>query len=42
MSEEKINELEDVITKLNDCLETLKSGKQLDMTQKAFLMIHNL
>lgn len=40
--EEFIEELEDVVAKLQTCIERLKEGKQLDATQLSFLNTINI
>jgi len=37
-----IEELEDVVAKLQTCIECLKEGKQLDATQLSFLNTLNI
>lgn len=37
-----IEELEDDVTRLQDCIETLKAGKELDDTQIAYLKASNI
>jgi exonuclease VII small subunit len=39
---ELVEEIEDVKGKLEDCLETIKLGKNLDSMQEAFLKLHNI
>lgn len=40
--EDLIEELEDVVVKLQTCIECLKEGKQLDATQLSFLNTLNI
>jgi hypothetical protein len=40
--EDTIIELEDVQGKIQDCLDTLRNGKELDSTQEAFMNMHNI
>lgn len=40
--EDFIEELEEVVTKLQTCIECLKEGKQLDATQLSFLNTINI
>ena len=40
--EDLIEELEDIVTKLQACIEHLKEGKQLDATQLSFLNTINI
>lgn len=40
--EDLIEELEDIVTKLQTCIEYLKEGKQLDATQLSFLNTINI
>lgn len=40
--EDFIEELEDVVVKLQTCIECLKEGKQLDATQLSFLNTLNI
>jgi cell division protein ZapA (FtsZ GTPase activity inhibitor) len=40
--EDLIEELEDIATKLQTCIEYLKEGKQLDATQLGFLNTINI
>ncbi len=40
--EDFIEELEDVVAKLQTCIEHLKEGKQLDATQLSFLNTLNI
>lgn len=40
--EDLIEELEDIVTKLQTCIERLKEGKQLDATQLSFLNTINI
>lgn len=39
---EFMEEIKDIKGKLDDCIETLNYGKQLDSTQNAFLKMHNI
>lgn len=40
--EDFIEELEDIVAKLQTCIECLKEGKQLDATQLSFLNTINI